>query len=177
MPETTFVEVLALLLTDRGARTRFFEDRRAYVTRASVTGQDLETLLALDREGLEAQAATLLGKRLHEASPLMPVTWGKLGGAARALFLAYAEITWPPEAHRQLADAARFCRLLEDRNDPRVDASELHRLEFAAHPEKRWSCRFVRVSDARGRQKTTLELRFRDRRGKLHASALYLALS
>jgi hypothetical protein len=170
-----FVDGLARLLTNAETRRRFFEAPEAVVAALDVRPEDRLALIALDREELEAQAQTLLEKRLHEAVPLFPVTWSNLGDRGRSLFLRCAEEHWPPEHSRPVRDAARFCRLLSSRGEPAVHPPELHRLEFLAS-RCTWSVRLLRFHVEGKAKRTVLHGLFRRPHGRVEGIALYFAL-
>ena len=174
MTDIDFFEAFARLLTDPTLRARFVADRARTVVSMCIRPGDDAQILALDPVGLVAQAATLVDKRLHEASELIPVTWANLGVSARPMFLSYAEGEWAPDAARPLADAARFARHLASRGDARVHLPELHRMEFLSRGT-RWSVRLV-ASVLRGRRRRSLDVLVRMPAGAVRGVSLYLGL-
>lgn len=174
MPEIGFVDALAHLLTDGQMRRAFCTDRETVLERLAVRTEDRDALRVLDCADLEAQAQTLLVKRMHEAAALCPRTWRRLESEARPLFLSYAEREWSADLARPIADAARFCRTLRSAQDSRLNRAELQRLELLAS-EKRWSMRVVQIATETGRETPALSVLFRGRSG-LRGIAMHFGL-
>jgi hypothetical protein len=164
------VTVLGRLLADSGLRAELRRDPEAL---ARTLEADPAELRALDPAGLEAQAATLIEKRFHEAGKLLPATMAGLGDEARPLFREHAERIWPQGHRRHAEDAAAFGRFLEARKLPRC-RSELSRLRFALG-RRRFVLAFVPDAWAGGRRRWALQILFR-RRGALRSLAFYLGI-
>ena len=153
-------EALGALLTDAQLRTRLGEDPQGLAEALGLAGQDRAALLALDRGGLEAQARTLLSKRLHEVRQLLPRTFAALGPAGNERFLAYAGTCWPTGHQRHLDDALAFAQRLVDEGQPGSCRAELNRLRFLRQG-RRWTCHLVPDARARGRARPGLQLLYR----------------
>lgn len=125
------VALLARLLSDRQLRSRF-RDNASDVARELADDQAGRAfLLSLDHRLLEAQAETLITKRLHEVSQLLPLTWKRLADSAPSVFAAYAdESVWPEGHNRHLFDAEAFACWLSGRQARDLVIAESNRLRF-----------------------------------------------
>lgn len=166
-----FTSVLGRLLADGGLRARFRLDP---VGTAAELG--VEELAALDPEGLERQAETLLAKRLHEVSKLMPASFASLGLAAAPLFRRHAAAGWPAGHRRHLADAVAFGRFLLGEGVGGVCRSEFNRLRFALEGG-RWALRLVPDAQAGGRRRAAVQVLWRGRGGDVRSAAVWFGLA
>ena len=92
-------------------------------------------LARLDPVGLTHQAETLLQKRWHEVTKLLPSTIAELGSEAEELFRYLALKSWPEGHRRHALDAADFIGFLEHNQLVHVDSAEkrkIRRLAVAA---------------------------------------------
>lgn len=156
--------VLGRLLADADLRALLRRDPSAAAEALDASPDDLA---GLDADDLEAQAETLVGKRLHEVAKLLPRS------TTPELFRAHAAAFWPRGHRRHLEDALAFARFLEDRGAPR-SRSEIRRLRFAAG-SGRWSAGFVSDAPLGGRTRTALQVLWRSPRG-VETRHLYLGL-
>ena len=106
--EADWVTTQAQLLTDSCLRESFRKDPIAVATQLNIRPSEQLLFVELDADQLEAQAATLVNKRLHEVHGLMPRTFRALGVKAQPYFLSYSTTFWPKGHHRHLVDAVRF---------------------------------------------------------------------
>jgi hypothetical protein len=119
---------LARLLTDRSLRRRFRADRSAVSRELSLQPDDAAILCAIDPPELDAQAQSLLAKRLGEVARIAPRTWKALGIEGVRVFDDYASDHWPTGHMRHPHDALAFLRFLTARGLPH-DTIETLRLE------------------------------------------------
>ncbi len=157
--------VLGRLLSDPALRAEFRRDPDA-----TALALDVE-LSGIDPEELDHQAATLVDKRFHEVSALLPRTISALGPDAARIFREHADGFWPVGHRRHAEDAVAFGRWLEVRRLPRSQ-SELRRLRFALSGG-RLSLGFVNDAWVGGRSRRALQVLFR-RRGVVRSVAIYL---
>jgi hypothetical protein len=162
--------VLGRLLSDPSLRAAWRRDPEATARRLDA---EPETAAALDAVDLEHQAETLVEKRFHEVSRLLPRTLAILGGGAAAAFREHAAGFWPEGHRRHAEDASAFGRMLEQRRLPH-SPSELHRLRFML-AGRRFSAAFVPDAWVGGRPRRALQVLYR-RRGALRSFALYFGL-
>lgn len=170
-----FTTALARLLSDRELRRRFTRDRAAAVEELGVSVEDREMVLRLDAEDLEAQARTLLQKRLHEVRRLLPVTFEQLGSAASDLFLSHAAVYWPTGHNRHLTDAVEFGGFLLRNRVHELYLAEYHRARFAL-TKQRWNLRLIRRYRIHGLRKCALQVLYRARAGRTRQFVLYFGL-
>ncbi|MGZ0172527.1 MAG: hypothetical protein ACKVHE_23555 [Planctomycetales bacterium] len=143
------VAVLARLLSDVELRRRFVEDPERVALEITDAPLLVTFLVGLNPAQLEAQAVTLVSKRQHEVSELLPKTWRRLGATAASLFRAYAAgSVWPGGHTRHLQDAEAFARWLTTKADCRPEMAEWNRVRFALSG-RRAEIRFVRGRGAR----------------------------
>ena len=157
--------VLGRLLSDSVLRAEFRRDPDA-----TARALDVE-LSGIDPEDLEHKARTLLDKRFHEVSALLPRTMDALGPDAARIFREHAEGFWPQGHRRHAEDAVAFGRWLKARRLPR-SRSELNRLYFALSG-RRFSLGLVDDAWVEGRARWALQVLFR-RRGVVRSVAIYL---
>jgi hypothetical protein len=98
-----------------------------------LTGSALEYIAQLDKDNLRNQAETLLQKRWHEVSKLLPITVAELGHEAWEIFRYYGVHEWPSGHRRHAVDAATFIRFLEQNQIVVVEASEKRHARRLAH--------------------------------------------
>lgn len=170
-----FTAALGRLLTERDLRAEFTRAPGEVARRLAARPEEAAALAALDPEGLEAQARTVLQKRLHEVRRLLPVTFAGLGERGRTLFLEYAGAQWPAGHRRHLVDAVAFGRHLRARGVAGASAAELHWLEFLLG-KRRLSVRAVRDLPCGDRRRAGLQVLYRTRAGRPRRFALRLGL-
>lgn len=168
MPSPEFTPALARLLADPQLRGAFRRDPEGTAGRLGAP-----ELSAVDPDALERQAETLVEKRRHEASKLLPRTFETLGPSARRIFADHAARFWPGGSRRHVEDAAAFGRFL--RGHPGLCRSEWNRVRFALEG-RRWAIRLVPDARVRGRDRAALQVLWRDRRGGVQSAALWLGL-
>jgi len=152
---------LARLLSETKLREEYRRDRQELTRRLSIPESDLLAFLSIDPIGLEAQAKTLVNKRLNEVSRVIPETYSKLGERGRKYFLDYVENYWPRGHRRHLEDAAAFCRYLVEHGVRDVSHEELNRLQFAVN-RKRFAIHLVPDFLVNGRARHALQILYRD---------------
>lgn len=173
--ECDFTTALGRLLTEPKLRAEFARNPVGTARALAVREQDIASLVALDGNGLETQAQTLLQKRLHEVRRLLPITFEQLGPDAPALFLSYAVGHWPEGHARHRLDAVQFCEFLLRRNVREVYLPEIHRARFGLTKQK-CSVRFVRRYRVNGRPKCVVQVLYRQRLGTVRQFVLYFGL-
>lgn len=165
-----FTTILGRLLTDPELRRRF---RRDPASAARALDADPSSLAAIDPDGLDLQAETLLEKRLHEVSKLLPRTVAGLGIRGAPAFREYACAHWPEGHRRHAEDAAAFGSFLRERGFP-LCRSELNRHLFTMGSAS-WAIHLVADARVGGRSRRAIQLLFR-RRGVVRSLAVYLGL-
>lgn len=120
------VSALAHLLSDQVLRERFIAEPRHVAMKLGLQGRDLEVVCKLDALDLERQATTLLKKRWHEVSKLIPRTIAGLEDGY-SVFKYYAREHWPEGHRKHVEDAAGFLRFLRHNKIPfdRQDARSI----------------------------------------------------
>lgn len=116
------ISVMGRLLADQAMREQFREAPREVAKRLGLQGNDLELVCGLDPAQLESQAETLLLKRWHEITKLLPSTLAALEDGL-SLFRFYASQSWPEGARRHRDDAVGFMEFLRH-NQFAVDKAE-----------------------------------------------------
>jgi hypothetical protein len=167
---TDLTTVLGRLLSDPALRATLRRDPEAA---ARALDADPATLAAVDSDGLEQQAETLLEKRFHEVGKLLPRTVAALGPDAERRFREHAAGFWPEGHRRHAEDASAFGRWLQGRRLPH-SRSELNRHRFALGA-RRFSLGFVNDAWVGGRSRRALQILYR-RRGVVRSLALYLGI-
>ena len=166
------VAMLARLLSDVQLRRRFVDDPGAVALEMTDDPSLVEFLVSLDPAQLEAQAETLVLKRQHEVSALMPKTWQSLGATVVSLFRAYAaDSVWPDGHTRHLQDAEAFGRWLATQTDRQPVMAEWNRVRFALS-RRRAEVRFVHSGGAR----CGIQIMFRHSNGRLRDFVLGVRL-
>jgi len=173
--EVDFTTALGRLLRDPKLRAAFRRDPHAAAARLGIRDSDREAVAALDADGVEAQARTLLEKRLHEVATLLPLTFARLGPEGSRRFLEHAQAEWPEGHTRHLEDAASFGGLLEVGGDRRLCRAELNRVRFALG-RSRFSVRAVRGVPLGGRFRLAVQVLWQSRTRTPKERFLYLAL-
>ena len=131
-PRSDVISVIGRLLSDKQLREDFYKYPKKVAGRLGLVGADLELIARLDPEGMERQAATLLKKRWHEVTGLLPTTIAAVGDEAEELFRYYASQSWPKGHRRHFLDAATFIGFLEHNQVVEVDAVEKRRVRELA---------------------------------------------
>jgi hypothetical protein len=131
-------------------------------------------LAALNPDALQAQADTLLNKRLHELNNLLPRTIGMLGPEGRSYILRFASDYWPTGHLRHLEDAWRFCDFLKIKGIS-ICQSEYNWVRFI-FSRKRASVHWVRDFDVRGKSRFALQFLYWNRNGVPQEFGLYSRL-
>lgn len=158
------VSLLARLLGDAEVRRRFVGDSQLVARELTDDPATVEFLMRLDHLQLESQAETLVAKRKHEVSQLLPETWERLGSSSASLFKSYAaESIWPDGHDRHLKDAESFGSWLVGRARSELVMTELHRVRFLLS-RRRLSVRIVRG----GLIGFRVQILFRDRSAHVH---------
>jgi hypothetical protein len=170
-----FTAALGQLLVDSRLRQEFSRDPTAAVRRLGVRAADRDALAALDPAGIEAQAATLLDKRLHQARQLLPRTFARLNLAGEASFLEYAVTRWPTGTSRHLDDAVGFCRHLLARGAAAVCHAELNYLRFV-RGHRRFGLHLVHDPPVAARPRWALQALYRWRHETPPCILLFLRL-
>ncbi|MEZ5338300.1 MAG: hypothetical protein R3F46_08525 [bacterium] len=123
-------ELLAILLSSARQREGFLADRRAWLALMLPEPDSAGLLIRLDAAQLEAQAATLLGKRWRAVAELIPESRFGNSALSAALFREYADQYWPEGHRRHELDALAFLRHCQALGI-RISAAELARLEIS----------------------------------------------
>lgn len=131
-----FETLLAQLLGEPDLRDRFRSDREAVFEALEVPDDVRRSFETIDAEALDAQADSLVTKRLHEVADLLPRTFAALGHEAAPAFRSFAAEFWPTGHRRHPRDAWEFCRYLTRTRPDVVDAVERNRVRFLA--DNRW---------------------------------------
>lgn len=125
------VSLLARLLGDAELRRRFVGDSQQVARELTDDPPTIEFLMKLDHVQLESQAETLVAKRKHEVSQLLPETWERLGSSSASLFKSYTtKSIWPDGHDRHVKDAQSFGSSLVGRARGELVMTELHRVRF-----------------------------------------------
>ncbi|QDU96424.1 hypothetical protein [Lignipirellula cremea] len=119
---------LGLLLSNRELRRRLREAPAEVACELGLSGPEEEALRQIDLDGLERQAAALLGKRWWEVGKLLPLTIAALGSEAREVFEFYATRRWPDGHRRHAVDAVEFLAFLKQNGLPAVSTAEARRV-------------------------------------------------
>ncbi len=133
---TDWVTVQTRLLRDPELRARFRRDPAGLARDMGLGPTDAELLARLCPDQLDAQARTLVDKRLHEAFQLLPGTVANLGSGARSLFISHALRYWPEGHQRHTLDALEFCNTLPNEFQDFIDQREINRLRFRIAPSQ-----------------------------------------
>ena len=122
------------LLRSPKLRAQFRRDPVALGQAFNLSPANQQLLARLCPDQLDAQARTLIDKRMHEAFQLLPQTVANLAGDARSLFVSHALQYWPEGHQRHTADALQFCESLPSPFQRLVDQREVNRLRFRLTP-------------------------------------------
>ena len=95
-----------------------------------LTGNEIELLAQIDAGSLEHQADTLIQKRWHEVTKLLPNTIEKIDDVW-TIFRYFATRSWPEGHLRHFVDAHNFVSFLEENQIVKVDAAEKRRVRSA----------------------------------------------
>jgi hypothetical protein len=124
-----FTTALARLLRDGAWRDSFRENPSETADALHVRVADRAAFVSLSPNELEAQADTLLRKRIDQVKQFAPELCAGLGERLWPQFREYARRHWPEKASD---DALRFCEKISA-TDPRVvSKAEINRLRFTA---------------------------------------------
>ncbi len=170
-----FTLAVARLLSDSDLRTEYYRDPRETARRLLICEHDLDTFLSIDPPSLESQSVTLLNKRLHEVSKILPETYSRLGQNVRKHFLDYAQKYWPKGHRRQLIDASNFCRYLIELGVDKVSRTEFNPLQ-ATLSRRSFSIHLVPDLLVNGRLRRASQILYLRRNGSLRQLALYFGL-
>jgi hypothetical protein len=166
---------LARLLTEAPLRDNFRVDAQRTARELSVDADSIDTFCALDPSRLDAQAATLLSKRYHEAFSLLPETCAQLQHNGRDVFMEYAHSHWPEGHRRHLIDAVKFCQFLITLGSRSVCRSEYNRLRFALKGG-RLAVHLVADLPVGEKKRRALQLLYRPANGIPRQYAFYLGI-
>lgn len=166
-----WTNMIGRLLTDATLRRRLRKNPEEAAEALALTPDQVGPLATLDWDALEVQAGTLIRKRCHEVSKLMPRTMGRLGDDAFAWFHEHADSYWPRGHRRHMMDATAFGQFLLTRHAA-VCRSELNRTAFAAYG-KLFRIHWVSDAIVNGRYRRAIQLLYRRRRGP-HELFIYL---
>lgn len=122
------------LLRSPKLRAQFRRDPVALGQAFDLSPENQQLLARLCPDQLDAQARTLIDKRMHEAFQLLPQTVANLAANARSLFVSHALQYWPDGHQRHTADALAFCESLPSDSRNSVDPYEVNRLRFRLTP-------------------------------------------
>ncbi|MDG2221771.1 MAG: hypothetical protein P8L85_10335 [Rubripirellula sp.] len=143
MSQLALIEILGRLLQDRGLRERLAKDRAAVAKELGIAADQASFIDGLNVHQLEAQAESLIQKRQHEVSRVIPETWSRLGRQWQVQFRQYAaKAAWPQGHRRHFIDAAMFCKFLKAKGVSGYLRSEHQRADFLAG-NQRLSIRIV----------------------------------
>ena len=174
MADRDLTAALADLLSDPALRRAYADDPAAVARQLGVGDADRPAFLVLDRQGLEAQANSLVNKRLHEVTGLLPVTFTRLGAEAGRLFRAYADTQWPEGHTRHVTDAVSFCQYLKIIGlSDKVCGLELQWLTFRLS-KRRISITWVNDIPVRDRLRPGLQILVRKPNRDIWQSVLFL---
>ena len=138
------------LLTDRSLRDAFRSDAQSVADSFRLSEVERAALISLDPDQLDEQAAGLIAKRQTEVALLIPSTWQRLGSAAAALFVEFAESFWPSGFQRHAIDAVEFGRFLIGRKPNDLDRAEWNETRFAL---QRFPVLIAWVADVKSQKK------------------------
>lgn len=175
MSQLDFTAALGRLLSDSGLRRKFSADPGDAIRRLGAGPEEASSMLALDPSELEAQARTLLRKRLGEVRRLLPRTFARVGSSAEALFREHAESFWPQGHRRHVEDALRFTRFLAEREVRGLCRAEVNVLRFRLGGG-RFSLHPVGDLFVKGRGRRALQILVRKADRSVAQFALYLGL-
>lgn len=155
---------LTRLLSDRALREEFKADPEKVSAALGIDEDDWKAFRSLDPEGLDAQANTLLSKRLWEVSGLLRATMRGLGAQARPRFMAFAEAFWPRDHRRHFEDAVAFCDYLKKEGAGEVCRAEENWVRYVLEG-KRFRVHWVREFPAYGSRRWALQILYRNGEG------------
>ncbi len=124
-------QILARLLTDVELRQQFELNGPATLLSLGISNADADALLALAQSQLKLFADTLLQKRLHMITKMLPRSSQAMGTEFKALFKQYAQTPLPDLAQKHLQDALQFVSWLQ-LNLPAEQASWRELLDYEA---------------------------------------------
>ena len=174
MSDRDLTTAVGRLLTDPVLRREFENSPVEVARKVAIRDVDREAFLSLDPREVQAQAQTLLEKRLHEVARLLPVTFKQLDPRARTYFLDYANSRWPKGHARHLDDAVGFCHYLGEIGVMEVSRSEFNRVKFILE-RGRFSIHFVKDFPVNDRRRPALQILFRRHRRHMRQGVLFLA--
>ena len=130
------INAIGRLLSDPVLRANFSKSPRETAGGLGLSGNEIELLAQIDVESLDRQAETLLQKRWHEVTKLLPNTIAQVGDEAETLFRYFATNSWPEGHLRHFIDAHNFVSFLEENQVVEVDAIEKRRARSACNSAK-----------------------------------------
>ncbi len=169
-----WVTFQARLLSDRQLRASFRRDPGATARSSGLRDTDLAIANEIDADDLEAQAETLITKRMRAVEQLLPFTWDRVGDDAAEHFRDYAQTSWPAGHRHHLLDAAGFCEHLRRHRIPSVCRAEANLARFAGGTA-RLRLHLVGNLCIDGRRRPGLQVLYR-RSGRVRQFVTYLAV-
>jgi hypothetical protein len=145
--EIDFITAFGRLLRDGNLRDAFAMNPEAVAAQVRLRPSDLPSWLQLAPADVEAQAVTLLRKRLDLVKYFAPETCRQPGEKLWPAFLGYSRANWPPEGCAKFFDAFQFCQHLKSLAPGTVATVEWNRLEFALS-KRRMAIHYVRPPTA-----------------------------
>lgn len=149
-----FMTALSRLLSNASLRHRHRQDPIQAAGLLSIRAEDRDALIALDPDQLDAQAHTLLTKRLGAARRMVPELFDENAEETANQFLAYAETFWPTGHNRHHEDALNFCSYLSRQEG---NKAEHNRLRFQAG-QRRFAVHFVSAVVIRGQVRRAVQI-------------------
>jgi hypothetical protein len=168
--DTSKLDGLSRLLSDAKVRAEFRVDPSAGVRRLGLPPE----CSLLDPDQLEAQAQTLLVKRVSAVKKLLPDTFETHGLVAFERFFEFAQQFWPAGDRKHPVDAAAFAGFLSARG-LKVFGTERNRAEFLASGA-RMRVRLVADAPLLGQRRPAVQILLRTRIG-FRELAIYWAIS
>ena len=127
------ISAIGRLLSNPVLRANFSKSPREIARGMGLSGNETELLVQIDVASLDRQAETLMQKRWHEVTKLLPNTIAQIGDEAETLFRYFARHSWPEGHLRHYVDAHNFVSFLEENQVVEVDATEKRRARSACN--------------------------------------------
>lgn len=173
MRDIDLITALGQLLTNPSLRRLFRHDPVLTANHVKLRHEDLVLFVALDPDGMEAQAETLMKKRLRAVRSILPELFENNDEVIAQHFFAYAETVWPNGHTRHQQDAIHFAHYLLTK-ETILSKAEQNRIRFLVH-RKRLGVHFVKRMMIRGRSRSVIQIFYRSC-NKTNELRMYLAL-
>ena len=124
-----FVQLMTDLFASPLIREEFVNAPEKLLSRYDLTESEKRSLGKMDIKQVQKQSNSLIRKRWHAITKLIPKTVGSGSlEEIRGLFEFYATRNWPSDFRRHIVDAYEFILFLEANELPFADQEEKQRL-------------------------------------------------